>query len=410
MNADRVAALAERPVARLTRRDVARGFLSVPSEEALAALPELRKQLLAAGNPMPAVFWESAKTTLGKIASGVATIGNVHEWLESTGTEPTAIIGLHVWDAEGERSPLQAEMHRLLVAHLEDRLARGEIEPDLLASGDAAARQRYISLQEQWMTSPLPDGRLPMDALLDEQDEEFLAEWDEAEAEALSKLREVIEEVGERPLPAKQLREACVLIRSALGRPGWPGVLLAACGGVDPQNLPADDAELWLRLAAGIVSPAADLPNQDEAQDSDEKELDEDGQAIVALCSLQHIDWLAAVSTLAQGGPGTPAGDDDLAGYVNDYELDDDDDVPWDDDDADNIGADSDLGSFDLEEEPGRDYDFDLFEKQDAVEGLFIHVTALWRVLGAIDDDRRLTRLGWWGLPEALQRAWTPAG
>jgi hypothetical protein len=29
-------------------------------------------------------------------------------------------------------------------------------------------------------------------------------------------------------------------------------------------------------------------------------------------------------------------------------------------------------------------------------------VTSLWQVLGAIDDDERLTALGWWGLPEAM--------
>jgi hypothetical protein len=28
-------------------------------------------------------------------------------------------------------------------------------------------------------------------------------------------------------------------------------------------------------------------------------------------------------------------------------------------------------------------------------------------VLGAIDSDDRLTSLGWWGLPEAMRRAWS---
>jgi hypothetical protein len=30
-------------------------------------------------------------------------------------------------------------------------------------------------------------------------------------------------------------------------------------------------------------------------------------------------------------------------------------------------------------------------------------------VLGATDAAQRLTPLGWWGLPEALQKAWSPA-
>jgi hypothetical protein len=44
------------------------------------------------------------------------------------------------------------------------------------------------------------------------------------------------------------------------------------------------------------------------------------------------------------------------------------------------------------------------------MESLFLPVSSLWRVLGAIDDDERLTALGWWGLPEAMLRVWAPSG
>jgi hypothetical protein len=44
------------------------------------------------------------------------------------------------------------------------------------------------------------------------------------------------------------------------------------------------------------------------------------------------------------------------------------------------------------------------------MEGLFLPVTSLWQILGAIDDDDRLTPLGWWGLPEAMRRVWAPSG
>ena len=402
-------------MAALTRRDVARGLLSVPSAVALTVLPSLRRQLFAAGNPLSAAFWESAQTAIGSIAAGTATIGDVREWLESTGTEPTTLIDMHVWAEEAERSPLQTEMHGLLVTYLEDRLAAGEIGPDRLAAGDATARRAYVALQERWMTSPLPDGRVPMDVLLDEQDEKFLAEWDEAEAEALDELRAVLESVGERPLPRHELHKVCMLIRSALASPGWPGDLLTACGGVDPQDLPADDSELWLTLAAGVVSPVGDLPDMGALADTDDVALDEDSQAIVALCSIQHYDWLAAISALARGGPGTPAAEDDLAGYVTEYETDNDDGTTGDA----NLGGaagESDDGDFGDGDSAGLDdvglpdfaEDFDEFETRQAAAGLFIHVTALWQVLGAIDDDERLTPLGWWGLPEALQRAWAP--
>ena len=44
------------------------------------------------------------------------------------------------------------------------------------------------------------------------------------------------------------------------------------------------------------------------------------------------------------------------------------------------------------------------------MEGLFLPVTSLWQVLGVIDDDERLTPLGWWGLPGAMLRIWAPSG
>jgi hypothetical protein len=169
--ADRVADLAGRPLSALTRRDVALALLTAPSDEALDSLPGIRRGLLAAGNPLSAVFWTSAEAILQKISDGVATVGDVRTWLEATGTEPNGIIGLHVWDEMSERSQLAAEMHTRLVSHLEERLAAGEIDPDLLAAADPAACRAYIELQERWMTSALPDGRVPMDELLDEKDE-----------------------------------------------------------------------------------------------------------------------------------------------------------------------------------------------------------------------------------------------
>jgi hypothetical protein len=91
---------------------------------------------------------------------------------------------------------------------------------------------------------------------------------------------------------------------------------------------------------------------------------------MVALCALDHYDWLAVSTALARGGPGTPASADDLARYVSEYDPDEVDD------------------------------------QADAAAGMFLHVVGLWRVLGAIDDNDTLTQLGWWGIPEAVQRAW----
>lgn len=364
--------MAGRPAEALTRRDVAHGLLTVPAADALAALPGLRRELFAAGNPMSAAFWDSAAAALQKIADGSATVGDVENWLESTGTEPARLIGMHVWDDEDERSPLQAEMHGLLVAHLEELLTAGEIDPDRLAAGGAAALREHRRLQEEWMMSPLPDGRIPMWAVTDEADEEFQAEWDEAEAEALAELRAVLAELPGRDLPEAALRAACDGVRSVMKQPGWPRDLLAACAGVDPASLPSDDAELWLTFAAGIVEPRDELPDDDQDEPDGVEDLTDDEEAMVALCALDHNDWLAATSALARGGPGIPASAYDLARYVSEYDPDDIDD------------------------------------QADAAAGMFEHAVGLWRVLGAVDDDDRLTPLGWWGLPEAVARAWAP--
>jgi hypothetical protein len=391
LDADRVAELAARPLSELTRRDVALALLTVPSPDALASLPGLRRGLLAAGNPLSAVFWSSAEAILHKINDGDATVGDVRTWLEATGTEPNGIIGLHVWDEQSERSQLAAEMHTRLVSYLEDQLAAGAIDPDLLAGADPVACQAYISLQERWMTSPLPDGRVPMDVLLDEKDEEFLAGWDAADAEALAALGELLDQVGDRPRPAEDLRAASARLREYIARPGWPGELLIECGGMHAKDLPADDAELWLRLAVGVASPQGSSDDW-SGPDDDDGELSETDSAVAAICAIDHFDWLAVITALVMGGPGTPASAADLAGYVRDYDPDGAETAPDDD------------------EYPGDEFDEEDEFDELGMEGLFLPVTSLWQILGAIDDRDCLTPLGWWGLPEAMRRVWAPAG
>jgi hypothetical protein len=417
-------------VSDLRRRDVAIALLSVPAQDALASLPVIRRGLLAAGNPLSAPFWESAEAILQKISEHDATFGDVHGWLEATGTEPTGIIGLHVWEEPSARSLLQEEMHARLVGYLEERLGAGEIDPDRLATGDDAARQDYLVLQERWMTTPLPDGRVPMTVLLDEQDEAFLADWAAADAEARAALQSVLNRVGNRPLPAADLSSAAARLRADIARPGWPGQMLVSFSGRTADALPADDAELWLTLATSVASPQGDpLSDEDRefaramewaededlefGQDLDEpgadSEPDELSAAIAAVCALDHFDWLAVMSALVNGGPGTPASAADLARYVRDFDPDEviglkvagaGDDVPDADEDAEFGGPGIDGGGF-------GDYEDDFDEL--SIEGLFLHVTAMWSVLSAIDEDDRLTPLGWWGLPEAMRRAWTEA-
>ena len=206
------------------------------------------------------------------------------------------------------------------------------------------ANRDYLALQEGWMSAPLPDGRVPMTALLDEQDEAFLADWAAADAEALGALRSVLDGVGQRPLPAGDLRVAARRLREEIGRPGWPGQMLVSFSGRTGESLPADDAEMWLTLATSVASPQGDpLTDEDKefaramewaeeddldfgpddapGDDEDDGEPDEMSAAMAAVCALDHFDWLAVMSALATGGPGTPASAADLARYVREFDV-----------------------------------------------------------------------------------------
>ena len=54
---------------------MALALLTVPPVDALESLPGIRRGMLAAGNPLSAVFWSSAEAILHKIAEGDATVG-----------------------------------------------------------------------------------------------------------------------------------------------------------------------------------------------------------------------------------------------------------------------------------------------------------------------------------------------
>ncbi|MBW3604297.1 MAG: hypothetical protein KY460_05155 [Actinobacteria bacterium] len=395
LTAETVSEQAGRPLEALTRRDVATALLTVPTADALQALPQLRRALLAAGNPLSRPFWDSTRTMLSSIEDGRVTIGAVNRWLQATGTEPIQLIGGgFVWPDEDERGPVAHEMHALLIAHLEELVTAGTIDPDRLAADDPEAWRDYEQAQLTWLTTPLPDGRTPMWAVDDEDTDAFLAAWDEAEADAANVLRKELSSLPNRPRPARDLRDECARLRTILPDAPWPYDLLRAAGGVDADALPDDDEALWLDLASGVVSCRDEPPGDD----------DESATLYSAWFALDHAAWIGAIATLARMGHGTHADADSLAHYAVTYNFahEDDDaaDEVWDDWDA----ADDDAWFTGLEDDDVEPYDDEL-----PLQVGFHTVTLLWRALGAIDADERLTPLGWWGLPAATLRAWEPA-
>lgn len=357
----------------LTRRDVVRSLLAVPANEAIGVLPGLRRDLVAAGNPLSAEFWAAAEQTLTAAAAGSVTAGEVRRWLQATGSEPIDLFPAQgfVWPDEDERGPVAAQMHAALVSHLERLVADAAIDPDRLLEGDPQAWTAYEQVQLTWLETPLPDGREPRWAIVDEHDEEFLAECDAADARARAALTALLADTPPRPRPDAALSEACARVRPLLTQEGRPHELLRVAGGIDPTAAPDDDEELWLALAAGVVT----------YDDEPTPGLDHDVWA--AWMTLAHPEWVAAVVTLVRHGPGSPADPHVLARHVVEFEFE------------------ADAG----DEVADTDTDDDLTVLTDG----FGPVVALWSALGAVDAEARLTPLGWWGLPEALTVAWTRA-
>lgn len=342
------------------RREVAHALLGVPADEALAALPQLRRRLMATGAPFSAAFWEAATTILRAIGEGSASIGDVLGWLEANGEPTSLLLDMGVtWSAPPERGPVEAELHDLLAAHIDEAVAAGRIDLDRLLAGDRRALDDYEALQRRWLETPLPDGRVPLHALWDEEGDEVEAAWSQASAAAGAELRETLHGVGPRPCPTDELATACAVLREELGGDRRPFPLLRAAGGVDVAALPEDDERLWLQLACGVV----------ECQDEPPAGW---GETHAAWLALDHFDWLALVEQVALAGPGAFLDAEELAATA----LADED---VDDDDVDVVG-----------------YGYEI-------------ALSLWQAIGALDDEGRLTELGWWGIPAALLELWPPA-
>jgi hypothetical protein len=194
------------------------------------------------------------------------------------------------------------------------------------------------------------------DDLLDFDADEFLQEWQEADRAAVELIREALPDVVAASVPAEPLREAAVQIRARLADRPYRHLAAAAGWSKEP---PADDQELWIQAAGGLVSM-----NGESGLGSHEES---------SLMSLQHADWAGAVIGLARAGVGTRAWAEDL---------------------------------FDLADKcPEIDGSYDTDDSEPIVFAFRLMVP-VWEAVGALDEHLRLTPLGHWGLPRALAWAW----
>ena len=192
-----------------------------------------------------------------------------------------------------------------------------------------------------------------------EDEEEFLAAWERAEASAVDLLRGALPELLNTDPHPGALQAACDELRSGMRARRWPCEHIRRAAGWKPTKLPNGNLELWLGAVGGFISPR------------EETGLDPEEEA--SIMALQHADWLGAVVGLVRAGVGASAEPGALVDYINDCP----------------------------EVEGTVDPD-----KETLIQIAFELVLPTWEAARAVDARRRLTPLGRWGLPRALASAW----
>ena len=194
------------------------------------------------------------------------------------------------------------------------------------------------------------------DDLLDFDADGYLQEWQEADRAAVELIRYALPDAVTAATPEEQLRSAADQIRTRITDRPYRHLAAAAGWGRQP---PADDEELWLQATGALISM-----NGESGLGSHEES---------SLMTLQHADWAGAIIGLVGKGVGTRAWPEDL------FEL------------ADKCPEIE--GSYDPDD-------------REPIEFAFGLMVPVWEAVGALDEHRRLTTLGHWGLPRALAWAW----
>jgi hypothetical protein len=197
-----------------------------------------------------------------------------------------------------------------------------------------------------------------VDGFNDEDDEQFLAEWDAAEQHAVQVVRKALASSLGAPPPEPDLRHAAAAIRDAVRQNSLPHRHIAGAAGWTGSP-PSNDKQCCVEAAGALIGM-----HEESGMGDDE---------VAMIMALEHADWLGAVIGLVRSGPGSAAKPRDLVRLINDCtEVD---------------------GLVDQDETT-------------ILEGAFDSVLDSWEAVGVVDDNRRLTVLGNWLLPRALAWAW----
>ena len=197
--------------------------------------------------------------------------------------------------------------------------------------------------------------------------------WDAAERYAVTLLWEALPEAQAVPVPVEELTAAAARFRSAARKWPYRHLARAAWGQLPRKRSPAGDTDLWLDAAGAMATMRY--------------HLGVDSPLLEPVTLLRPADWAGAVIGLVRSGVNTAATAEDLVRYVRQCPEIMSTEEPGDA----AVAYDPFAGGVVDDESLGRGFEAALL---------------LWEAICAVSEQRRLTRLGWWGLPRALARAW----
>lgn len=197
--------------------------------------------------------------------------------------------------------------------------------------------------------------------------------WDAAERYAVRLLWEALPEAQAVPAPADELAAQAARFRSAARKRPYRQLARAAWGQPRLKRSPADDTDLWLDVAGAMATTR--------------RHIGADSQVLERVTLLRPADWVGAVIGLVRSGVNTTATAEDLVRYAR-------------------LCPEIMSGKEPSDEAVAYDpFAGGAVDDESLCRG-FEAALLLWEAIGAVNEQRWLTRLGWWGLPRALARAW----
>ena len=197
--------------------------------------------------------------------------------------------------------------------------------------------------------------------------------WDAAERYAVTLLREALPEAQAVPVPVEELTAEAARFRSAARKSPYREVARAAWGQRSRKRSPADDTDLWLDAAGAMAAMQGHIGT--------------DLRLLEPVTALRPADWAGAVIGLVRSGVNAIATAGDLVRYARGCpEI------------TSTNGPGDEIVAYDP-------FAGGVVDDESLCRG-FEAALLVWEAIGAVSEQRWLTRLGWWGLPRALARAW----